>query len=85
MGNKLNKTIRDADIEGVTTYGLRHAMVDAMRNSGASEFIQLRLIGQSAKTVKDRVYGSGKVPQADMQAAITKALDHLGRFDDDGC
>ena len=84
MGNRLNKTIRDAGIEDRTTYSLRHSMVDAMRDSNANEYLQLRLISHAATSTKDRVYGTKDARLSDMQAAITKALDHLGQFDDDG-
>lgn len=84
MGNKLNKTIRDAGIEDRTTYGLRHSIVDAMRFSGAPEYLQRRLIGHAATSTKDKTYG-GQENRSAMHAAITKALDHLGHFDDDDC
>ncbi len=79
MNNKLNLTITKAGIEGVTVYSLRHCLIDAMRIAEVNDYLQLRLIGQGGKSVKDKTYGTGEIPMSHKTAAVEKALPILGK------
>ena len=81
---RLSKVLRSAGatVKGgrLTPYSMRHAIAEALRESGSREHVQKRIMGHAAANTSER-YGSRRARLEAAQAALVAAIEHLGDTD----
>lgn len=84
LSQRLIKAIRASGVphspHRLVAYSYRHTFEEAMRVAGVEPDLQRYLMGHGERSMTDR-YGASRPSMERLQAAVSKALRHLGEID----
>lgn len=84
LSQRLIKAIRSSGVphspHRLVAYSYRHTFEEAMRVAGVDPDLQRYLMGHGERSMTDR-YGASRPSMERLQAAVSKALPHLGEID----